>query len=161
MFVWTMVDWLVHIWRLKPRWLHGQRGGIAQVRALERAIKNVSSQQGGLLLEVVVAMSVFGVLGAAVLSAVQTASITKRSFELDSQAENIIRNQLDSVFEDPYKAPDAADPTYSPITPPPGYTVTAESITYAATSTDISTVRITVIRDGQTVQTYETLRTNW
>ena len=119
-----------------------------------------AAQRGGLLVETVVVLSVFGVLGTTVLSGLQTGSISKRNFEQDSTEENITRNQMDSVFEQPYKAPDDPDPTYTSITPPAGYTVTAESITHYATSTDISTVRITVMRGGQTVRVHETLRTN-
>ena len=31
MFAWTMVDYLVHFVRLKTRWLHEQRGGVALI----------------------------------------------------------------------------------------------------------------------------------
>ena len=130
------------------------------MRVLKRAIRSVSAERGSLLLETAVVMSALGIIGAQVLSGVQTASIAKRNFEIDSQVENIIRNQLESAFAEPYKAPNDVDPTYAPIATPPGYTVTAESITYPGTSNDISTLRITVQRDGQTLQTYETLRTD-
>ena len=129
---------------------------------LKRIIKTrLAAQNGGLLVETLVVLSVFGILGTTVLSGMQTGSMAKRNFEQDTTEENITRNQLDSVFEEPYKAPDDPDPTYTSITPPTGYTVTAESITHYSTSSDISIVRITVMRAGQTVRVHESLRTNW
>ncbi len=70
---------------------------------------------------------------------------------------DIVRNQIESVFAAPYQTPGTF---YTPITPPSGYTVTAEALTYDALSTDIQIVRVTVQRHGQTVETFETLRAN-
>ncbi len=126
-------------------------------RWLQRLLRN---QRGALLLEAVVALAVFGVLGTTVLGAVQTSFIGKRLFDQQSTAENLIRNQMESVFDQVYKAPDDAEPTYLAITPPTGYSVTAESLTYDVANTDISTVRITVYQDGQPVKTFETQRAN-
>ena len=123
-------------------------------RGLRRASR---SEQGGLLLEVVVSLSVFVVLGTAVLSAVQISYIGKRHFEGHAEAENIIRRQLDYVWEQAYKAPGQ---TYLSITPPAGYSVMAESLTWDSGSTDVSTVRLTVNRAGQQVKVFETLRSN-
>ena len=117
-------------------------------------------QRGALLMETVVTVAVLGIVGTAVLGAVQTSYIGKRNFDVQSTAENTIRNQMDSVFREAYKAPDAPDPTYVQVAVPADYSVTAESVIYNATSTDISTVRITVSHNGQVVKVYETLRTN-
>ena len=111
-------------------------------------------------MEAVVALAVFGVLGTTVLGAVQTSFIGKRLFDQQSTVENLIRNQMESVFEQVYKAPDDPDPTYLAITPPTGYSVTADSLTYDVANTDISTVLITVYHDGQPVKTFETQRAN-
>ncbi len=114
------------------------------------------NQRGALLIETVVALAVFGVLGVAVLGAVQTSHITKRDFDIYSTTENLIRNQLEFVLEQPYKDPGQ---TYLSIVPPDGYSITAESLTYDVTSTDISTVRVTVYQDGQAVKVFDTIRT--
>ena len=108
-------------------------------------------------MEVVVTLAVFGILGAAVLSGVQTSYISKNQFNSDSTAENLIRNQLELVMDDPYKNPGL---NYDAITAPSGYSVTAETLTYDATSTDIETVRITVYQDGLAIKVFETVRTN-
>ena len=131
------------------------------VRKQRETIAALGGERGGLLVETATALAIFGILGVGVLSAVQTSSGSKRNFDLDSQAENIVRNQLDSAFDQAYKAPDDADPTYNPVTTTAGYTVTAESLYHYSTSTDISIVRITVKQGGQTIKVYETLRSNW
>ena len=115
------------------------------------------NQRGALLIEVVLTLSVFGILGTTVLGAVQTSYISKRQFDVQSTAENVIRNQLESSFEQPYKVPGQ---TYLPTTTPNGFSVTAEALTHDATSTDIAIVRITVYHEGQPVKVFETLRTN-
>ena len=126
-------------------------------RWLQRLLRN---QRGSLLAETVVALAVFGVLGAAVLGSVQASYFSKNKFNDQSVAENIIRNQMESVLVQTYKAPDAPDPTYLTETVPAGFSVTAEALTYSATSTDIETVRITVRHQGQIVKVFETVRAN-
>jgi len=108
-------------------------------------------------MEVVVSLAVFGILGAAVLSAVQTSYISKNHFSSDSTAENLVRNQLEYTMDDDYYAPPYS---YTTVSAPSGYSVTAEALTYDATSTEIETVRITVYQDGQAIKVFETVRTN-
>ena len=116
------------------------------------------NQRGALLLETVVALTVFGVLGTTVLSSVHTSYLSKTQFDIGSEAENIVRNQMEYVLEQPYKP--WVD-TYLTITPPAGYSVLAEALQYS-TSTDanIETVRITVNHDAQPVKVFETIRAN-
>ena len=111
-------------------------------------------------MEVLVALAVLGVLGTTVLGAVQTSNVSKRQFEIQSTAENLVRNQIESVFEQSYTAPDAPDPTYPSVIAPAGYAVTADAIAYDSVSTDIETVRITVYHGGGAVRVFETLRAN-
>ena len=116
-------------------------------------------QTGGLLVETVVALTVFGVLGSVVLSGVQTSHISKRNFDSQSVAENLVRNQMESTLEQTYKGwPD----TYDAVTSlPAGFSVTAQALQYStSTDTDIETVRVTVTHQGQTVKVFETIRTN-
>ena len=120
----------------------------------------MAGERGTMLAELLIVVTVFSVLGTAVLGAVQTSHIARGQFASQSTAENLIRTQLESVLEQAYKAPDDPDPTYLLVTPPAGYSVTAESLTYDVTSADISTVRISVYQDGQLVKVFETLRGN-
>ncbi len=123
-------------------------------RWLQRLLRN---QRGSLLMETTIVLAVFGMLGTAVLGAVQTSYTSKRQFDAQSTAENLIRNQLESVFEQTYKVPGE---TYLATTPPDGYSVEAEALVYDETSDDIEVVRITVYHDGQLVKQFETVRSN-
>ena len=116
-------------------------------------------QAGGLLIETVIALTVFGTLGSVVLSGVQTSHVSKRNFDVQSEAENLVRNQMEGALDQTYKGwPD----TYSPVTStPPGYVITTDALQYGtSTDSNIQTVRVTVTHDGQTVKVFETVRTN-
>ena len=132
---------------------------------LMRTLKSVRltgrarGQTGALLIETLVALVVFGVLGSAVLSGVQTSFVSKRNFDVQSEAENLVRNQLESTLEETYTAwPD----TYAAVTSTPaGFTVTAEALKYStSTDTNIQTIRVTVYHQGLPVKVFETVRTN-
>ncbi len=112
-------------------------------------------QRGGLLVELVAVMGAFAVLGSAVLGGVQTSSASKRIFDVNSEAENIARNEMENAFAQPYLPPGQ---TYTSIIPPPGFLVTTEALVFSATSSDISLVRVTVERDGRTLKVLETHR---
>ena len=112
-------------------------------------------QRGGLLVELVAVLGAFAVLGTAVLNGVQTSHASKRVFDIQSQAENIARNELENAFAQPYLPPGQ---TYTATIPPPGFLVTAEALVFSATSSDISLVRVTVERDGRTLKVLETYR---
>ena len=109
------------------------------------------------MVEVTVALVILGSLGTALMAGVQTGHIAKRQFEVQSLSENIIRNQMEHVFEQTYAPPPA---TYPTITPSAGYTVTAEALVYDPDSPNIETVRVTVFRGGEPVKAIETLRAN-
>ncbi len=83
-------------------------------------------QTGALLIETVVALTVFGVLGSVVLSGVQTSFISKRNFDSQSVAENLVRNQMEAVLDQTYKGwPD----TYSSVTSTPaGFSIVASKL---------------------------------
>lgn len=126
---------------------------------LARLTGRARGQTGGLLIETVVALTVFGVLGSVVLSGVQTSFISKRNFDSQSVAENLVRNQMEYVLEQTYKGwPD----TYSAVTSTPaGYSIVAKAVKYAtSTDSNISTIEVTVYHEGQPVKVFETIRTN-
>ncbi|MDO8750497.1 MAG: type II secretion system protein [Dehalococcoidia bacterium] len=119
--------------------------------------KILAGQRGSLMVEVTVALVVLGSLGTALMAGVQTGHMAKRNFETQSLAENIIRNQMEHVFELAYVPPPT---TYSTVALPPDYTATAEALVYDATSPNIETIRVTVFKRGQPVKAIETLRAN-
>ena len=112
-------------------------------------------QRGGLLVELVAVMAAFGVLGTAVLSGVQTSHASKRIFDVQSEAENIARNEMENAFAQAYLPPGQ---TYTFTTTPNGFLVTAVALAFSATSSDISLVRVPVERDGRTLKVLETHR---
>lgn len=113
------------------------------------------NHRGGLLVETALALAFLGVLGIGILGAVQTGNIAKGKFEVQSVAENLLRNQMESALAEPYQVPGTS---YTSIDAPEGYTVTAEALVYDLASTAVETIRVTVYRQGQPVQTLETLR---
>ncbi|MEX2430460.1 MAG: hypothetical protein WD645_00900 [Dehalococcoidia bacterium] len=114
------------------------------------------NERGSLLLEALVALVVLGIAGSAVLSSVQTSVTSKASFGDGSVVENVIRNQVEYVFQQEYLAP--VD-SYLTITPPAGYGVTAEALDYNGTP-NIATVRVTVYRNGAIVRSFDVLRSD-
>ena len=140
-----------------PRKIVNLMGGL-----LGRWSQPLRNQRGSLLVEVVLTFTVFGVVGVAVLGAVQTSHTTKRQFDRESTAENMIRNQLEYVFEQPYQNPlDSSivpGVPYLGITPPSGYSVTTQALVRDATSDKIEKLVVTVYYDGQLVKTFETVR---
>ena len=113
-----------------------------------------TSESGFLLAETAAALAVFGLLGFAVLSGVQTSNIAKGKFELGSTVENIVRNQLEYVFQQTYVNPGGS---YVTVTTPAGYAVSAEAVSYD-TDTKIEIVRVRVVHGAETIRTFDTLR---
>jgi hypothetical protein len=112
--------------------------------------------RGQVLLETAVALSVFALVGTAVLVGVSLAHTTGSRVESQSVAENLARNQMEYVFSQPYQAPPAAYPT---VSAPDGYTVSAVAEEYVLGDPNVEKVVVTVNRDGQSVLVLETLRT--
>ena len=117
----------------------------------------LTGQRGGLLLETLVAITVFGVLGSVMFSGVQTSYIAKRNFDIHSRAENIVRTEIESVYAQAYKPPGQ---TYTSFTTVDGFTVTSVALTYSTTTTDIERIRVTVDYGGRTLEVLEAVRAN-
>lgn len=133
----------------------------------------LSGHQGSLLVETLVVVFVLSVLGTAVAGAVQTSYVAKQVVEGEATTENIIRNQLEAVLQQPYLLPSGTaagcappPPTgyYCPLSPPAGYadfSVTAQALTYTGyLESNVTTVRITVYHHGQVKKLFDALRTN-
>ena len=122
-------------------------------------------QRGSLLLETIILMSVFGLLGVAVLGAVQTSYFAKGKFDIQSTAENIARNQIDSVFKQAYKEPSVSGVAYDSIPEdllPHGFRVEATALPRDPNNSNpnISRVQVRVFKDDVEVKVFETLRAN-
>ncbi len=111
--------------------------------------------RGIMLLEAVVAVSVFALVGVAALAGVSTAHLTGERVEGQSIAENIARNQMENSFTQAYLSPPAQ---YTTLSVPEDYSVSATSSFHVAGEFDIAKVLVTVSRYGQDILTLETLR---
>jgi prepilin-type N-terminal cleavage/methylation domain-containing protein len=81
--------------------------------------------RGFTLIEVVIAIALIGIIGAAILSALSTASLALIIADRRATAESIARTQMESVRDQDYKEADNFDEvSYLPITDiPDGYTI--------------------------------------
>ena len=114
-------------------------------------------QHGTSLLETITTVAVLGLLGAAVLGAVQTSYVAKRQFDSQSTVENLIRNQVEYVFDQAYLPPGNS---YLTIIPPDSYSLTAEALVFDESSVDIEIVQISLFHHGQPARVFDTIRTN-
>ena len=121
-------------------------------RWLQRLLR---SQRGTILLETTIALSIFGVVGTAVLSSVSSTHITMGQLDVRSTAGNIARNQLEYTFNDSYYEPPYS---YDTIATPQNYAVTAEAVDYNG-DPNLQNVRVTVFFEGKKVRELEELRT--
>ena len=108
-----------------------------------------------MLLETAVAVLVFGTVGTAVLVGISTAHSSGELNENQASAENIARNQMETIFNQVYLPPPASYPS---ISVPNMYTVTAHATEYITGDTSLEKVTVLVTFDGRTILTLETLR---
>ncbi len=144
------IGWVV---RLSPIHRNG-RFALSQIRTL------VVGCKGSLLLETVVSVMVFSMVGVAVLAGLNTSYRAGAKVEAQAEAENIARNQMESVFSQPYRAP--GQTAYSAITTTGGYAVSTvmEDVDPGAPDPDIEKVTVTISRDGQDILILTGLRFN-
>ena len=119
-------------------------------------------ERGSLLMETVIALVIFVLVGGTVLRGVSTTLLSGASTENQSIAENIARNQLESIAAEPYQEIAA---NYTVVATPDGYqvVVTSDSLItvppITGGSTDIQTLIVTVSRDdGELILRLETIK---
>ncbi len=106
-------------------------------------------------MEAVVGVAAFSLVGTAVISGLSTTQISSARAERQSIAENLGRNQMESVFSEPYSEPPSS---YTSVPAPPGYGVTAVADEYVPGDTTIEMIIVTVTHGGADVLVLETLR---
>ena len=125
-------------------------------RLLSRPLFRRGSR-GSLIVEAVVSITIFTVVGSGVLAGVSTAQIAGAQVERQSIGENIARNQMEYIFSLPYENPPSAYPTIEVVAP--GYSVTAAAEEREPGVTTIAKIVVTVSQDGEEVLVVETYRT--
>ena len=130
----------------------------ANIVALKRL---ATDAKGSLLLETVIAVLVFTLVGAATLSGLSITQIAGALIEEQSAAENIGRNQMEYIMTLPYQAPPSSYPTLAVM---PGYNLTAEaqeeSVEGAPPDPNLQKIVVTVTRDGEEILVLESFRAN-
>jgi type II secretory pathway pseudopilin PulG len=115
--------------------------------------------QGSLLLETVIAMMVFALVGVAVLAGLSTVYSSGSKTEEQSVAENLARNQVESIFSGPYREPNQTPyPTLTGI--PANYSVST-AVDFANTANpdpEVESISVTASHYGQDILTLDTLR---
>ena len=119
-------------------------------------LARLRNQRGTMMVEALIAVSVFTLLGAAVLSGSTAARNASASAEHAAVAENIARNQLETILAAPYQDPPHS---YAPISTPPGYAVTADAQELVVSDPNIATIVVTVTLKGEPVLTLGSIRT--
>ncbi|MCH8898075.1 MAG: hypothetical protein IIC33_07265 [Chloroflexi bacterium] len=123
-----------------------------------RIIDSARGSAGSILLETVVAVMVFGLVGTAVMGGLGTVNISGAKTESQSIAENIARNQMEYLFSQPYREPQQTP--YPNISVPTGYSVST-TLDFANTvnpDPEIEKITATVSHDAQIILTLETVR---
>ena len=137
-------------------------------RAVRRRVTAFAGgNRGGLLIEVIIAMFVFTLVGTAILSGISTTQISGAEVENQSIAENIARNQIEYIMAQAYIPPGGQD--YQLISFPTGYNlvitkdpleVNVEGSLQTLDSNTIEKVIVTVTYQGNPVLTLETVKTS-
>lgn len=117
----------------------------------------VRDSRGALLVESVVAIGVFALIGAAVLASVSSARATGARIELKAVAEKVGRNQMEYIFSLPYQDPQSTP--YPTVVAPQGYSVNVAASEFKAGDTDIERIIVNVLHENQNILLLETLRT--
>ena len=136
-----------------------QRQGWAGLGRLWRAARDC---RGSLLLEAVIASSVFALVGTAVLSGLSTTYRSGSITEEQSVAEHIARNQMESIFDQVYREPDQTPyPTIdlASLDVPPSYSVsTVATHLTGDTHPEVEKLSLTVNHGSKEVLVLETVR---
>lgn len=112
----------------------------------------VGGQEGVGLVETLVAVAILGVTLVTLLAAISTGSIGVATTEERVTAENLARSQLEYAKSQSYLT---APASYATVTPPVGYTVSAEATSIPEGDSSIQKITVTVTRDGDTLLTTE------
>lgn len=124
-------------------------------RHLTTLLRTLSQSTGALMIEAIVAVSVFTLAGGAVLAGLSTVHTSGARSLSQAAAENLGRNQMELTFSLPYQEPPTVYPSIASM---PGYSVSAVAEEYVSGDPTIERIRVTVSWGERQVLTLETLR---
>lgn len=115
--------------------------------------------RGALLLETIIAAMVFSLVGVAVLAGLSTAYTSGSLTEEQSVAENVARNQMESIFAEVYREPQQTPyPTMSGIPTDYSVSTTVEFEDVVNLDPEVEKVTVTSLHGGEEILTLQTLR---
>jgi Tfp pilus assembly protein PilV len=122
-------------------------------RALARLWPTVVDGQVGVgLVETLIAVAILGVTLVALLAAISAGSRGVAITEERVTAENLARSQMEYAKSEPYLT---APASYATVTPPAGYTVSAQATSIPGGDKSIQKITVTIARDGVKLLTVE------
>ena len=122
---------------------------------IARAKARLSGERGALLIEVLIAISVLTLLGSAVMTGTSTSKRAASTLDISATAQNLGRNQMETILSTAYQDPPYS---YTPISAPAGYAITADAEEYVVSDVNIAKIVVVVTLDGVTELALETLR---
>ena len=134
----------------------------ALTRFRRRVHATLRDNTGALLLETIVAVTVFTTVGITALVGLQSTQQARLRLERQANAENVIRNQMEYLVSVDYQNPTSTTPYLSITTTPSGYSVVVETEPFPEGSTDPDVEKITVrvSEGGSEILAVETVRIN-
>lgn len=115
----------------------------------------VGDQRGALLAEALAAVSVFTLLGTAVMTSVSATGAASENIRVSATSDTLASNQIQEILANPYVDPPF---TFTTIAPPTGYSLTAVAEQYIPGDTNIAKIIVTVVYKAEVAATLETLR---
>jgi len=119
--------------------------------------KLLHGQRGTTMIEVLVGLTILGLVGGGFMVALSTTSIASGVIQVQANAENLARNEMEYVKSLPYQV---APATYPALPAPAGYTLTAQASPVAGADNQVQKVVVTVSRAGESALVLEGLKMN-
>ena len=109
------------------------------------------------MIEVLVGLAILGLVGCAFMVALSTTSIASGVVQVQANAQNLARNEMEYVKSLPYQV---APTSYPALPAPDGYTLTAQASPVDGADTEVQKIVVTVSRAGESVLVLEGLKMN-
>jgi len=126
-------------------------------RARRHIQKLVNGQQGSILLESLIAVALLVTVLSAAVYGVSVGSKATGTVHDVNTAQNIARSQMEYALNAAYCPPPCS---YSVISVPTGYIVTASAETFPGADTNMEYVIVTVSRDGESLARMRGIKVN-